>query len=161
MRPIRILLISLGLLVLMGGKPFSKPAKSLKKYDLDSREIPLRFDTLAAPAPDTIAVAGFEKTLRSSRETMYVTNHSTLPIMGIALEITYSDTDGRMLHKALHNVDADIPSGETRMISVPSFDRQAVFYYYLSPRPVRSPSATPFKAAVRILYCLIPKPDSQ
>lgn len=109
-----------------------------------------------APAPtpvaDTVAVdsgavviAGFEKGLRAVRESMFVTNRSGRDISAIWLTITYKDMDDRMLHKASHTVEIDIPAGETRMVEVPTFDRQNLFYYHLSPLPPRAKHATPFK----------------
>lgn len=111
----------------------------------------------AAVAEDTvvvdsglITVAGFEKTLRSSRESMFVTNHTELPVCALQLDITYKDMSGRMLHKQSQWVSADIPPGETRMVAVMSFDRQNLFYYHLSPLPPRATRATPFKVWVEV-----------
>ena len=107
------------------------------------------FDTVAADT-SRIQVAGFEKTLASTRETMFIVNGLDRPVEGLALDIVYSDMSGRMLHSASHTVAAHIPAGESRMVSVPSFDRQKVFYYHLSPAPTRARVATPFKVQVTV-----------
>lgn len=107
------------------------------------------YDTVAADT-SRIQVAGFEKTLASTRETMFIVNGLDRPVEGLAMDIIYSDMSGRMLHTASHTVAAHIPAGESRMVSVPSFDRQKVFYYHLSPAPTRARVATPFKVQVTV-----------
>lgn len=114
-------------------------------------------DTLRGAECDSVVVAGFDKPLRAVRETMFVSNHTHRPIDGICLEITYSDTRGRMLHKAVHNISCDIPPGETRRVEVRSFDRVGLFHYRLSPVPNRATQATPFDVAVTIKHILTPQ----
>lgn len=124
--------------------------------------------TPSAPEHDTvdvdsglITVAGFEKTLRSSRESMFVTNHSALPVTALQLDITYKDMSGRMLHRQSQWVSADIPPGETRMVAIASFDRQNLFYYHLSPLPPRATRATPFKVWVEVPRIIHPNSQQQ
>lgn len=112
------------------------------------------FDTIFSPAADSVAAAGFEKTLRSTSESIFITNASARDIVSLSLSITYTDMQGRMLHKATHAVapPEGIPAGQTRMVSFPSFDRQSLFYYHLSPLPKRAVRATPFKVKVTVNY---------
>jgi len=116
-------------------------------------------DTILFPAADSVTVAGYEKTLRSTTESMIITNHTASEVTALGLDITYLDMKGRMLHRVAQSVTppSGIPSGESRMVSVPSFDRQGLFYYHLSPRPKRASRATPFKVAVKVSYICIPK----
>lgn len=114
------------------------------------------YDTVTAPPADTIAVAGFEKLYRATRETMFVTNHSSRPVTTLGLDITYRDLSGRMLHRAVSEVQVAVPAGETRRVSVPSFDSSGLFYYRLSPRPVRAAQATPFDVEVKVTYITHP-----
>ncbi|MCI9054986.1 MAG: hypothetical protein HFJ87_07595 [Muribaculaceae bacterium] len=106
---------------------------------------------------DSLAVAGFEKPLRAVRESMFITNKSSVAVEGLELEITYLDMKGRMLHKVTRKITVDLPSGETRRVEVPAFDRQGLFYYKLSPVPARATQATPFDVKVKICKVFLPK----
>lgn len=112
-------------------------------------------DTLHTPQPDSVKISGYDKPLRSSYETMFVTNKSALPISGMRLQLEYFDTSGRILHSRQCDVAADIPSGTTRQISLRSWDRQKSFYYLLSTPP-RKADATPYDVRCSIIYLLIP-----
>lgn len=144
---------------LYAGRPFTKPIskKSSSTKAESNGGCEVLSDTLFSPSAESVTVSGFEKTLRANKESMYVTNNTADTIEGLNLEITYSDVRGRMLHRAQHDVTALIPSGETRMVQVPSFDRQSLYYYYLSPLPKRADRATPFKVRVEIKSVIVPK----
>lgn len=114
------------------------------------------YDTVA-PATDTaLIVSGFEKTLRATRESMFVTNRSGAPVAGFTLEITYRDLHGRMLHRAVRTVGSIIPDGETRRVDIPTFDRQNLFYYRLTEPPQRASQATPFDVTIKVLNLIYP-----
>ncbi len=119
-------------------------------------------DTIAFPGPDSVEVAGFEKTLRATKESMIVTNNTSHEITAIGLDITYLDMKGRMLHRTTRSIQLPegLPPGESRMVSIPAFDRQGLFYYHLSPKPRRATQATPFRVAVTVSYICIPKPST-
>lgn len=160
MRVVRVLIYIMCIVVLTSGTPFTKPSRHGVSGRSRTETAPAAAcDTIWAPPRDSVAVAGFEKTLRSTRESMYVTNYTSGPVEGIGIEITYTDMNDRMLHKASHHVGDGIPWGETRMIEVPSFDRQGLYYYHRSPVPQRTSQATPFKVRVAVLYILIPKTE--
>ncbi|MCM1032755.1 MAG: hypothetical protein NC405_03265 [Odoribacter sp.] len=114
-------------------------------------------DSVILPAPDSVAVAGFEKSLKSTREMMFVTNNTVRRINSLGFEITYTDIDGHMLHKVIHELDTDIPPGETRRIDVRSFDSGGIYYYKLSPPGPRTLRATPFDVRVKVLYITYPQ----
>lgn len=165
MKPCRIaffsiLLILSGLIAAEAATPFTKPVRGRgPKKEKPATALEAVADTIWSPSPDSVAVAGFEKTLRSNRESMYISNRSASSISELAVTITYYDMDGRMLHKTSHVVAEVIPSGETRLVDVPSFDRQGLYYYHLSPVPTRATRATPFRVAVEVLYLLSPRKD--
>ncbi len=93
------------------------------------------FDSISATA-DSVRFYGYEKTLRSTRETMFVSNLCrSRSISALIFTITYTDTKGRQLHRRRVEHRTDIPAGETRRIDIPSWDRQQTFYYTGSPRP--------------------------
>lgn len=78
-------------------------------------------DTLVAPAPHTVDINGYDKPLRSRRESFFATNNSSRTVERMAITINYYDAKRRQLHQASRNVAADIPAGETRQISFPSW----------------------------------------
>lgn len=158
MRQIFLLLLVLSVCVAGNARtPFTKPVRPPRVQPSGDAAQVAPFDTVWQPAPSEIRVAGYEKTLRSTRESMYISNSTDAPVAGLGLEVTYYDTDGRMLHRASHDITADIPGGETRLVDIPSFDRQNLYYYYLSPVPPRASRATPFKTSVEVKYILTPK----
>lgn len=106
-------------------------------------------DTLPAIGLDSLILAGYDKPLRSRRETMFVTNRTGRRLTRLFLSIRYCDTSGRQLHQRIVETGVDIPSGETRMISFPSWDRQLTFVYIHSEQPVRS-RATPYDIKVTV-----------
>lgn len=107
-------------------------------------------DTLRGSVCDSLRVAGFEKPLRAMRESMFVTNGSSLHIATVRLTIDYLDTLGRQLHRAVHDIDVDLPAGQTRRVEIPSFDRSGVFYYRASALPRGVRRATTFDVAVTV-----------
>lgn len=144
--------------------PFTKPLKKTAGSARAASAAAVKsatHDTIFNPPADSVGVAGFEKTLRSTHESMYVSNATDSDILGLSIDITYFDTYGRMLHKTSHELNSAIPSHETRLIDVKSFDNQGLYYYYLSPEPKRASKATPFKVSVNVNYILIPKPSNK
>ncbi len=107
--------------------------------------------------PEYIVVAGFEKPLRSMRESMFVTNNGPDELCSLGITIDYLDMQGRGLHQAKHVVGVDIPPGATRRIDVKAFDRSSLFYYHLSPKPKRATLATPFDVRVAVDFITKPK----
>lgn len=113
-----------------------------------------RYDTIV-PADGAIKCAGYDKPNRATRETFFITNSmpDSLAVDAVCLTLDYFDSDGRQLHSATHTVSVNIPAGETRNVSVPSWDRNNSFHYYLSPAPARRAS-TPYSVRSRIAYVL-------
>lgn len=90
-----------------------------------------------------ITLAGYDKPLRSRRETIFATNASpdSLTISSLRISITYRDNRGRQLHHRSVWINTRIPPGQTRQLSFPSWDTQQSFYYRRSkqPRSVATP----------------------
>ena len=74
--------------------------RRLKRVPQPASETTVPFDTVAAEG--LVRFSGYEKTLRSNRETMFVTNLSEREIGGVWFGISYLPTSGRLLHKASH-----------------------------------------------------------
>ena len=100
-------------------------------------------DSCIVTSTADISLSGYEKPLRSRTESMFVTNHTSHRLTGLHLTITYHDLQARELHTRALKLSCDIPAGATRMITFPSWDRQQVFYYRLSSKPVRA-DGTPY-----------------
>ena len=116
-------------------------------------------DTKTAIVGDTIAnelsqvrVSGYEKTLRSTTESMFVTNNSPYSIAGICITIDYFDTSDRQLHQRTETVKVRIPPMQTRLVKLPSWDKQKVWYYALSDRTNTKSQATPYKVKITVNY---------
>lgn len=108
------------------------------------------YDTLLVSSADTImpvAISGFEKTLRSRNESLFVTNRLETELVGIEIEISYFDMQSRLLHKRIIALPCSIPPGETRQLNFPTWDKQQVWYYHLSDTPRTRAQATPFRVA--------------
>ncbi|MDE6097764.1 MAG: hypothetical protein K2G24_02640 [Muribaculaceae bacterium] len=97
-----------------------------------------------------VSGSGFEKTLRSSIESVFLTNHTDDTVRKVCLDIEYLDTNGRQLHRRNEHFSVEIPPKSTRRLEFRSFDRQNVFYYHLSSRPRTRSNATPFKVRLRV-----------
>lgn len=110
----------------------------------DNVETAVCTDSVVALRATDISLAGYDKPQRTRRETIFATNASpdSLSVKSIKLTITYRDSRGRQLHRRSVWIEAEIPPGQTRQLSFPSWDTQQSFYYRLSRQP-RS-TATPY-----------------
>ena len=109
-------------------------------------------DTVTVTA-DSIALSGYDKPLRSTGESFFVTNRMSVAIDGVEVELVYSDLQGRQLHRRRLLIKADIPQGETRRVDIRSWDKRQTLYYHRGPQP-RSGVATPFDVRVTPLRVL-------
>lgn len=107
-------------------------------------------DTIVNPEAHTVDINGYDKPLRSRRETFFVTNNSKKEVAAIAVTLTYSDKAGRQLHQQKKNVDVEIPAGETRQVSIPSWDKQQSFYYVRSTVPTRTDNVSSFDVTINV-----------
>lgn len=109
------------------------------------------YDTVtAAGAAAAVEINGYDKPLRSRRETFFATNTGNKAVERIAFTISYFDTDGRLMHRASHNVPAAVPAGETRQIGLRSWDTQQAFYYERSTVSARAEQATPYRVTIAV-----------
>lgn len=114
-----------------------------------------RRDSVAVDPRDSIfTVSGYEKTLRSRHETFFITNRGDSAVRAIALTIDYLDMNGHRLDRRNITVDITLPPGETRRADITAWDRQQAMYYYLSPAPRRSTTATPYKVRVSVTHII-------
>lgn len=142
-----ILLFSITLAGSLSAQRHNTIRKGLKvdRGVLTSGVISDALDTVAASV-DSVKFTGYEKTLRATRETVFVTNLAAREIDRLIFTVTYLDTQGRVLHRARKNLYGGIPPGETRKMDFPTWDRQFAFYYIGSPRP--RVSARPYNVRI-------------
>ena len=108
------------------------------------------YDTIVGPRAPLLDLTGYDKPLRSRRETFFATNNASAPVASIAFTINYYDQSRRMLHSASQRVNVDIPAGETRQVSLRSWDEQQAFYYIHSAVPTRAGQATPYDITITV-----------
>ena len=92
---------------------------------------------------DSIRFAGYDKDVSSSRESFLVVNDSEATLRAYSTTIVYYDMQGRMLHSRTVAYPCLVPPKETRLLSIPTWDRQKSYFYYLGNQPRRV--ATPYK----------------
>lgn len=112
------------------------------------------YDTVSA-SEIRVRLTGYEKPLKSRRESLFVANDSHDTIQGLCLSLTYHDLSGNMLHNREVTVLCAIPPGQRRQVDFQSWDRQMVFYYIKSAPSRPRSSATPFTIEARPLYILL------
>ena len=109
---------------------------------------PAPTDTFFIPDSGAVSLYGYDKPLRSRKETLFVANNSGHDITGVAITTQYVDGKGRRFHQTKRRLRVEIPSGETRRVDYPSWDTQQSFYYVGSRRP--RTSATPYEVRLSV-----------
>lgn len=134
---------------LMGRRTNTQPARALKpRAEYEVTKSSANSVVHKATAPGDFDVAGYDKPLKSRRETMLVTNRTDMDVDSLYLTIDYCDLKGRQLHHRSLWVSGDIPAGETRLIEVRAWDVQGSYVYRHSAKP-RS-LHTPYDVTVSI-----------
>lgn len=163
MKPFKkhIVVISL-LLMLLVANSLEARTRTTRK-NLRSVEVPvvalessdgLLPDSLMDIDPNAITLKGFSKRASDSKESFFVTNNTTHRMSAVRLLLRYSTMDGEMLTQRAVTVPVSLKPGETKLVSIKSFDVQRLFYYYAGPQPRKS--ATPFQVAFRLTGYDIP-----
>lgn len=131
-------------------RPSLHPAAPAAEAEADTTGAVPTFVCLTAADGPEVTLAGYDKPLRSRRESFFATNpDSVRTVCHLWLTATYYDLSGRMLHRRNVAVDCMLPPGQTRRLEIPSWDSQRSFYYYLSEPPVRA-SGVPYKVTMGI-----------
>jgi len=106
-------------------------------------------DTLSVLPCDSISVSGYDKALRSGRESLRVANHYPRRMAGIVVDIVYRHAGGgEMLHARRLKLGCDIPPGETRQLEWSAWDKQNRYYYYDTRVTPRSSKAVPYEVEI-------------
>ncbi|MDE6359927.1 MAG: FxLYD domain-containing protein [Muribaculaceae bacterium] len=99
------------------------------------------YDTLVSPT-GAVRFCGYEKTIRASKETLFIENKTDSAISSISLTIEYIDNTGRQIHRRSLRQTTDIPPHQTRRYDIRSWDTQKTYYYKNGEQPRKS--ATPY-----------------
>ena len=111
-------------------------------------------DSLALVDPNAVSLKGFSKRASESKESFFITNNTSHRMSAVRLLLRYTTMNGEMLTQRTVNVSVNLKPGETKLVSVKSFDVQRLFYYYAGPQPRKQ--ATPFRVAYRLTGYDIP-----
>lgn len=132
-------------------KPAAKPVTAADTVKAAAAE---PFDTIAAPSPSLVRLSGYDKPLRASSETLFVTNRLADEILQLSIKLVYTDMSGRQLHERDAEVRVAIPAGATRRVKLKSWDTQKSFYYYLGQKP-KVDAVTPYKVKCTVNSCVV------
>ncbi len=111
-------------------------------------------DSLTAVDPNAVTLKGFNKRASESKESFFITNNTSHRMSAVRLLLRYTTMNGELLTQRSVTVPVSLKPGETKLVSVKSFDVQRLFYYYAGPQPRKQ--ATPFKVAYRLTGYDIP-----
>ena len=111
-------------------------------------------DSLVDVDPDAVTLKGFSKRASDGKESFFITNNTAHRMSAVRLLLRYTTMDDEMLTQRAVTVPVSLLPGETKLVSVKSFDVQRLFYYYAGPKPRKQ--ATPFKVAFRLTGYDIP-----
>lgn len=95
-----------------------------------------------------VRLSGYDKTMTSSTEGIFVLNLTGDTISALTIHIDYKDMKGRSMHQRDLRLEDMIPPGESRREDFTSWDRQKIFYYRLSSSPRRK-NAVPYDVSVK------------
>lgn len=111
-------------------------------------------DSLATLDPDAVSLKGFSKRASDAKESFFITNNTGSRMNAVRLLLRYTTMSGEMLTQRVVNIPVNLMPGETKVVSVKSFDVQRLFYFYAGPKPRKQ--ATPFKVAFRLVGYDVP-----
>ena len=155
------LLLSL-LLILLCINTLDARTRTTRK-NLQSLEVPVAAlvpddsllpDSLAQFDPDAVSLKGFSKRASDAKESFFITNNTDSRMSAVRLLLRYTTMGGEMLTQRTVNIPVNLKPGETKLVSVKSFDVQRLFYFYAGPQPRKQ--ATPFKVAFRLVGYDVP-----
>lgn len=102
------------------------------------------------PAADSLTVSRYDKPLRSSSESLFLSNRSRSSVAMVSLTIVYLSMDGEMLHSRTIDIPCSIPAGETRQLTFRAWDRQKAYYHHATRVTPRSQKAIPYRTQITV-----------
>ncbi len=134
-----------------------KTTRSKLKADFAgaTMEMPLTVADTIPLDSGQVTVSGYEKSLRATVESFFVTNHTADTLSQVGLTIEYRDMSGRQLHQRTETVKLSLPPSSTRMARISSWDKQKVWYYYLTvPTRTRNYQSTPYRVTITPVFAI-------
>lgn len=115
---------------------------------------PMKVDTLLTPVipftPMVVGLYGYTKRQNDAKETFVLRNEThNYRISRVVLKLIYKTEAGESFHSREVSLECDLLPGESRMLSIGSFDVSKMYYYY--KMPPKKASGIPF----RIQYDLL------
>ncbi len=154
MRQLIVILAAI-MLVLSAGARTRTTQQSLKNQSAPVEMLPAdESDTTAGINPGDVTLRGYSKRASDAKESFFITNNTRRRISAVTLMLRYSTLTGDMLHERKVTITVLLRPGESRLVSIKSWDVQRLFYYYAGPKPRKS--ATPYKVAFRLTGYDIP-----
>ena len=148
--------------LLVSALPIDARTKTTRR-NLRSTQVPLvemtatdslLTDSLNQVDPAAVTLKGYSKRASDSKESFFITNNTSHRMSAVRLLLRYSTMDGAMLTQRSVSVPVSLKPGETKLVSIKSFDVQRLFYYYAGPQPRKQ--ATPYQVAYRLTGYDIP-----
>ena len=115
-------------------------------------------DITAAGSTDSITATHYDKALRSTRESIFLTNLHSTTVTQVTLTVTYVDSSGKMLHRREVTLECEIPPSQTRMATFTAWDKQKTFYYKGTRVTPRSPKAIPYDITIEVTSAVLSAP---
>lgn len=129
--------------------------RGLQRVAVTSQATTADADTIV-PSAGMITLSGYDKPLKSSKESIFVTNRSRRTVSDIEVSLTYLDPQGRQLHERHITITIALPPGQTRQFYFPSWDKQRAFFYELSGKP-RTSDGSPYKIKATPVRAIVPR----
>lgn len=119
-----LLVAGVALGAVMAGAGTRRPVKAGN----DAQQVTVAGDTVAV-AEGSVALTGYDKALRSSHESITVTNNTTDTVRAVQASIVYMLADGAVLHRREVWLNGPFVPGTPRRVEFKSWDRQHAFHY--------------------------------
>lgn len=97
--------------------------------------------------PNAISIKGYTKKASDSKEAFFVTNRTDRTISQIKIRLRYTTLTGEQLHERVATVNVTLRAGETRLVTIKSWDIQRQFYYYAGTKPRKKHRPTKWHTA--------------
>lgn len=130
--------------------------KAATQQSLQQIELPPAqpVDTLLTPevpfTPMAVSMHGYSKRVGDAKESFFLRNEThNYRISRVVLKLAYSVEDGREIYRRDEVIECDLRPGATQLITIKSFDKRHVYYYYLTP-PQRA-SGVPYRVQYDVL----------
>lgn len=157
MRPLHRLLLTLLVasapLTVMADRTTRGKLRAMRQEAASAPAATTPYDTIV-PSSGMLTLSGYDKPLRSRRESIFITNRSRRTVVSVTLRIDYLDMEGRQMHRAEVTLPCDIPAGETRQLNFPTWDRQQAFYYHVTGKP-RTSDGSPYTITATPTGCIV------